>query len=351
MAMNPIEKIIRTTEKTFVADAEARRADAAALTKELAKARANLANVEEAPAELLSAAKRGEDVSPSALTEARTAVELAEAKVEGLTARLNAATRNVPATDADVADLLVPLFQKRLVGVPVFTTVVPAKRVIADVKGQDGPAVVLCQEAETERRDSGLIATTSVRAVFVRPSWAADIEVMQLENEARTHSIFLKVTSNTDVQGCQVINVNVTGAAEAVPFLPVVKPESVNAALQTFGAQTSNHLGEYPQPPTVRNGVYSYVGSRTRMDLEGVKVTEDIDDDGVRTTHIKFGCHIDGGNIDRDFLRAAPRSVPARGFHAGLGRLTDIAVADTASDPRDPTLSQQVALTYTSRTK
>src|SRR5688500_10463863 len=118
MAMTNIEKIVRKVEADTLATDNERRAKAQALTQELATAKAALKDAERVPDAVLSAVKAGEDIPKDVagvrLREARDAVEIARADVEGLTHRTAQATKRLGAKDASGAELLVPLFQRML---------------------------------------------------------------------------------------------------------------------------------------------------------------------------------------------------------------------------------------------
>lgn len=350
-APTKIEKIVRDLEAEAQAEAEARHADTLALAEELTLAQALIDEVKEKPEELLSAAKRGEDVSPSALIEARTCAEVAQAKVTGLEGRLRAAMRNAPALDCAGAELLAPVFEQAMIGVPVFATNAPAKRVIDALSGTEGPAIIICQESATERQADGFVRVQTLKAVFVRPSWAADIRRDDIEGEAaRKRAVNVKVNRDEKVGNYQLLTLHLAAGAEVVPVLARIDERmGVNAAVQGIGRQISARLGHSGSFPVVRNGVYSYTGHGMRMDLAGVKTKEDIEDDGKRTLTLKFVVNMQAPNYDTDYLHALPYYIEKGGFQPHLGRLTDVAVAEATQDPRFGIISKKVTLTYESR--
>lgn len=351
MPMNPTERIVRKVETEAVTEENERLAESKALTDELQSAKTALTEAESVPDALLKAAKAGEDVSPGALVEARSGVEIAAAKVEGLTARVAQLSRGAIAPDASAAELIAPLFQRSLIGVPVITTVAPVTRLLPALKGSEGPAVILSQEGATARIGGGLVSSERINVIFVRPSWGADIKVIDLEQEARGMGIQIRVTSNGRSGDYQTFAIRVDGAVEAIPLIPETQDMGVNGAMQSFGAAVMRHLGQYPQIPVIGRGVYSYTGAGCRVDLTSPKVVEDLDAEGVRTTRLDFSCHIHRGDMAREFAWAAPRKIPAQGFQSHVGRLTGIDVVDTTNDPRAATVSQSVTLTYISRVK
>ncbi|GAA4090456.1 hypothetical protein ACFFOS_28025 [Nocardioides kongjuensis] len=347
-----VEKVVNQIEAEIAEDAAKRRAEASALREELAQAKAVLKETEGAPERVLKAVRNGSDVEPGALIEAEASLKVAKARVEGLAHRLEVASKSMLPAAADAAALLIPTFQRRLVGVPIMATVIPSNRVIAEVKGSEGPAVVLCQESDTRYGGDGMVSAPKVVAVFVRPSWAADLPVMDIEAEARRDTIAMTVNSNYEVNGYQTLGITIQSGAEEVPLIREVGSMGVNGAVQTFGSQVMHALGEYPQLPTIRNGVYSYQGAYGRMDLAKIHVAEEVAKDGTRTTHLSLECHIFVGGRDRDYVRNAPRLVIAQGFASGMGRLKAIKVQDSGNaDPRAATVSQDVTLEYVSRVK
>lgn len=353
MAISNVEKAVRKVEAEALAEAEKRHADAVALSQDLMKAKAALAEVEDVPEELLSAAKAGKDVPAAALVEARSNVELAQARVNGLTARVNASNRNKPVSDASGAEMVAPLFAEQMKGVPVITAAAPLAKVIDAVKGGEGPAIILCQESATERLADGFVKVPRITGVFVRPSWAADIRLTDMAGEpSRKRGINMKVSPGSGVGDYQTFNVNVVAGAEVVPVIPKIDHGlGVNSAMQTFGRAVIDRLGGTGDHPTIRNGVYSYTAPRVKVDLAGLKVNEKVDEDGKRTTTLQFGCHMHAPDYDPAFVGSAPYMAQVGGMQPHLGRLTDIAVTDATKDPRHGTVSKTVTLAYESRLK
>lgn len=352
MATNTnVEKIVAKIETEVSAEAAERRSEASEMREALADAKAALIEAEKAPDALLKAAGDGAEVTPAELAEANAAIELGKARVAGLTERLSLIAKNTTPERPDAAALLVPTFRKILVGVPIIPTVVPSARVIAEVKGAEGPAVVLCQESETKHLGDGMVSASKVVAVFVRPTWAADLPVADLEEAARKDTVAMTVRSNFPVGNYQTLAISIEGAAEEVPLIREIDSLGVNGGMQTFGARVMYALGEYPQVPTVQGGVLAYQGAYGRMNLSKPKVTEAVNDKGVRTTTLAFDCHIHAGGREREFVMAAPRLVAPEGFQSNLGRLTGVDVVDSTDDPRSGTVSQRVTLSYVSRVK
>jgi hypothetical protein len=351
MAQINIEKVVRKVEAEALAEAQARHADALALAEHLTLARAQCVEAKEKPEEVLAAAKRGEDVSPTALVEARAAAELAQTRATGIEARLRAAERIAPALDCIGAELLVPLFEEAISGVPVFATMAPAKRVIDALNRTEGPAIVICQESPTVRQGDGFVTVQTLKAVFVRPPWAADIRPDAVEGEgARKRAVNVKVQRNEKIGNYQLLTLNVPAGAEAVPVLPRIdQSRGVNDAVQGVGRQMSLRLGHSGDFPVIRNGVYSYTGPGMRMEIGGVNTKEDIGSEGMRTLTVAFVVNMHAPDYDPAYLHALPNSIETGGFQPHLGRLTHVEVAEATQDPRRGIISKKVTLNYESR--
>lgn len=226
-----------------------------------------------------------DDHTPAEHAAAVSAHKRAELRHVGAKRWLERATREASSSDKTLANTVVPIVEKALIGVTAVSTFA---EITAQPRTVELPIMLVQQRGETVLNPSGSVSGEVLLRYFSgsihRDLDSNAVDALVAAADALGCSIEIAGRPIVRAGGVEEVTVRVLHANLDVPFLPVISPTSHQRLGGTLAAEVVTDCAYSDEQVKMDPELQAYSAARLlAMPGDTRVISEDIDDDGVRT--------------------------------------------------------------------